>query len=85
MCITKHNINANLFCYLETSCDFGILTRSLNNLKSQILEFFKYSMSLLMFLVYQANAQGPSGLAVGAQNSVLDIIIYRFFFKHGNN
>lgn len=43
-------------------------------------------MSLLMFLVYQANAQGPSGLAVGAQNSVLDIIIYRFFFfKHGNN
>lgn len=38
-------------------------------------------MSLLMFLVYQANAQGPSGLAVGAQNSVLDIIIYRFFLN----
>lgn len=38
-------------------------------------------MSLLMFLVYQANAHGPSGLAVGAQNSVLDIIIYRFFLN----
>lgn len=65
MCITKHKIYANLFCYLETSCDLGILARSLNNLKSQHLEFFN-SMSLLMFLVYQAIAQRFSGLAVGA-------------------
>lgn len=81
MCITKHTINASLFCYLETLCDLGILARSLNNLISQLLEFFKYSMSLLMFLVYQAIAQKPSGLAVGAKKFCLEYYKIPILFK----